>query len=63
MRITLAYPDNGTQVCIDIDDQAALAALYDKRLGQDIEGSVLGQQFAGYHFPLFPMRIHKVTIG
>ena len=64
MRLTLAYPDNGTQVCIDIDDPAALAALYDKRLGQDIDGSVLGQQFAGYQFRLgggndkqgFPMK-------
>ena len=50
MRITIAYPDNGTQVCVDIEDQQALAHLYEKRLGQDIDGAVLGQQFAGYTF-------------
>ena len=48
MRITLAYPANGTQICIDVEDPQALNALYDKRIGQDVEGAVLGDQFAGY---------------
>ena len=69
MRITIAYPENGTQVCVDIDDPAALAALYEKRLGQDIEGEKLGGQFKGYLFRIgggfdkqgFPMKQGVIT--
>ena len=69
MRLTLAYPDNGTQICIDIDDPVVLNSLYDRRLGQDIDGSVLGQQFSGYVFRLgggfdkqgFPMKQGVLT--
>lgn len=69
MRLTLAYPDNGTQVCIDIDEPAILANLYDKRLGQDIDGKVLGNQFEGYQFRIgggndkqgFPMKQGVIT--
>jgi small subunit ribosomal protein S6e len=69
MRLTLAYPDNGTQICVDIDDPQALAALYEKRLGQDIDGKVLGEQFAGFVFRIgggfdkqgFPMKQGVMT--
>ena len=69
MRITLAYPENGTQVCIDIEDPAALAALYEKRIGQDVDGAVLGDQFKGYIFRIgggfdkqgFPMKQGVLT--
>ena len=69
MRITLAYPENGTQIVVDIDDPAALAALYEKRLGQDIEGEKLGGQFKGYIFRIgggfdkqgFPMKQGVIT--
>ena len=69
MRITLAYPDNGTQICVDIDDPATLAALYEKRIGQDVQGDVLGAQFAGYLFRIgggfdkqgFPMKQGVLT--
>ncbi|OHT12195.1 40S ribosomal protein S6 [Tritrichomonas foetus] len=69
MRLTLAYPENGTQVCIDIDDAQALANLYDHRLGSDIDGSILGEQFAGYLFRIgggfdkqgFPMKQGVLT--
>ncbi|KAH0792059.1 40S ribosomal protein S6 [Histomonas meleagridis] len=69
MRLTLAYPDHGTQICIDVEDPVALNSLYDHRLGQDIDGSILGQQFAGYLFRLgggfdkqgFPMKQGVLT--
>ncbi|EAX87967.1 ribosomal protein S6e, putative [Trichomonas vaginalis G3] len=69
MRITLAYPENGTQVVVDIDDPAALNALYEKRVGQDIEGEKLGGQFKGYLFRIgggfdkqgFPMKQGVIT--
>jgi small subunit ribosomal protein S6e len=50
MRLTIAYPANGTQKVIDIDDVAILSQLFDRRLGSDFDGSILGAQFAGYTF-------------
>jgi len=50
MRITIAFPENGTQVCVDIDDPATLGNLYERRLGSDIEGECLGEQYKGYLF-------------
>ncbi|KAH0785443.1 40S ribosomal protein S6 [Histomonas meleagridis] len=69
MRLTLAYPDHGTQICIDFEDPVNLNCLYDHRLGQDIDGSILSQQFAGYLFRLgggfdkqgFPMKQGVLT--
>ena len=69
MRITLAYPENGTQVCVDIDDPQALASLYDLHLGQDVEGKNIGEQFDGYVFRIgggfdkqgFPMKQGVIT--
>jgi small subunit ribosomal protein S6e len=50
MRLTIAYPANGTQKVFDIDDVAILSQIFDKRLGSDFDGSILGAQFAGYTF-------------
>ena len=69
MRLTLAYPDNGTQIVIDVDDPQALANLYDNHVGSDIDGSILGDQFAGYKFRIgggfdkqgFPMKQGVIT--
>ena len=69
MRLTLAYPENGTQIVIDIDDAQALANLYDNHVGSDIDGSLLGDQFAGYVFRIgggfdkqgFPMKQGVLT--
>jgi small subunit ribosomal protein S6e len=69
MRLTLAFPDNGTQTVIDVDAPQVLAALYEKRLGQDIDGAVLGDQFQGYKLRIgggfdlqgFPMKQGVIT--
>ena len=50
MRITIAYPENGTQICIDVEDVATLSNFFEKRLGQDVNGDFLGDQFKGYVF-------------
>ena len=65
MRITLAYPQNGTQICVDIEDNQTLSGLYDKHLGQEIPGEILGNQYKGYIFRIgggydkegFPMKL------
>jgi small subunit ribosomal protein S6e len=69
MRLTLAYPENGTQKVIDVDDNTVGVKLFDKRLGSDFDGSLLGDQFAGYVFRIgggndkqgFPMKQGVLT--
>jgi small subunit ribosomal protein S6e len=69
MRLTIAYPDKGTQKVIDIDETTIISCLYDKRIGSDFDGSILGAQFAGYTFRIgggndkqgFPMKKGVLT--
>lgn len=52
------------QKVIDIDDEKRLQNLYERRMAQEIDGSVLGEEFEGYIFRIsggndkqgFPMR-------
>lgn len=34
----------------DIDDEKKLAGVYDKRMGHEIDGETLGEEFKGYIF-------------
>jgi small subunit ribosomal protein S6e len=69
MRLTIAYPQNGTQKVIDVDDNTVGVKLFDKRLGSDFDGALLGDQFAGYIFRIgggndkqgFPMKQGVLT--
>jgi small subunit ribosomal protein S6e len=69
MRLTIAYPQNGTQKVIDIDETTIISRLFDKRLGSDFDGSLLGEQFSGYTFRIgggndkqgFPMKQGVLT--
>jgi small subunit ribosomal protein S6e len=65
MRITIAFPEKGTQICIDIEEQHILNALNGRRLGEKLDGEILGGQFKGYTFRIgggfdkqgFPMKM------
>lgn len=48
MKLNIAYPANGTQKIFDIEDVRILAHLYEKRISQEIDGGLLGDQFKGY---------------
>jgi small subunit ribosomal protein S6e len=69
VRLTLAFPDNGTQKVIDTEAPALLQTLYQKRLGQDLNGAEIGDQFQGYLFRIgggfdrqgFPMKQGVIT--
>lgn len=50
MKINIAYPAQGTQKCIEIDDEKKLRAFYDKRISQEVSGEDLGDEFAGFVF-------------
>ncbi|KLO14410.1 40S ribosomal protein S6 [Schizopora paradoxa] len=64
MKFNIANPATGQQKTIDIDDEKKYRAFYDKRLSQEIEGDVLGPEWAGYIFRItggndkqgFPMK-------
>lgn len=50
MKLNIANPSTGTMKTFEIDDEKKLAHVYDKRMGQEIEGDVLGDEFKGYLF-------------
>merc|ERR1719412_725245 len=55
MKLNIAYPPNGTQKLIELDDDAKLAAFYDQRIGAEVELEALGPEWKGY--------IAKITGG
>jgi len=69
MKINIAAPSTGLQKVIEIDDEKRLQNLYEKRMAQEIDGSTLGEEFAGYIFRIsggndkqgFPMRQGVLT--
>ncbi|KAF5114854.1 hypothetical protein DV495_002580 [Geotrichum candidum] len=64
MKLNIAYPANGTQKLIEIDDEHKVRIFYEKRMGQEVEGDSLGDEFKGYVFKVtggndkqgFPMK-------
>lgn len=64
VKLNVSYPPTGAQKCIEIDDELKLRTFYDKRMSQEVEGDVLGDEFKGYIFKItggndkqgFPMK-------
>ncbi|CAH00122.1 40S ribosomal protein eS6 [Kluyveromyces lactis] len=64
MKLNISYPINGTQKCIEIDDEHRVRVFYDKRIGQEVDGESVGDEFKGYVFKIaggndkqgFPMK-------
>jgi len=53
MKLNIAYARNGTTKQFDItDDVLRRVNLNDYRLGNDVDGSIFGDQFKGYTFRL-----------
>lgn len=50
MKLNIANPGAAAMKVYDIDDEKKLANLYGMRMGQEIEGDVLGDEFKGYVF-------------
>merc|ERR1719502_1002963 len=69
MKLNIACPSTGCQKDIDIDDERKLRTLYDMRVSQVVDGSNLGDEFAGYEFRIsggndkqgFPMKQGVLT--
>uniref|UniRef100_A0A7S2I6D2 40S ribosomal protein S6 n=1 Tax=Helicotheca tamesis TaxID=374047 RepID=A0A7S2I6D2_9STRA len=69
MKINIAVPSTGMQKIIEIDDEKRLQNLYERRMAQEVDGSVLGDEFEGYVLRIsggndkqgFPMRQGVLT--
>ncbi|KAI5798679.1 ribosomal protein S6e-domain-containing protein [Pyronema domesticum] len=64
MKLNIAYPSNGSQKLIEIDDERRVRVFMDKRMGQEVPGDSIGDEFKGYVFKItggndkqgFPMK-------
>ncbi|KAL1959537.1 hypothetical protein VTO42DRAFT_1982 [Malbranchea cinnamomea] len=64
MKLNIAYPANGSQKLIEIDDERKLRPFMEKRMGTEVPGDSLGDEFKGYIFKItggndkqgFPMK-------
>lgn len=62
--MNISYPINGSQKVVEIDDEHRIRVFYDKRIGQEVEGEHVGEEFKGYTFKIsggndkqgFPMK-------
>jgi len=50
MKLNIANPSSGGQKVFDIEDEKKLRNLYDKRMGQEVDGDAIGEEFQGYTF-------------
>ena len=50
MKINIACPATAQQKLLEIFDEKILQNFYDKRIGQEVDGSVLGEEFDGFTF-------------
>lgn len=64
MKLNISYPANGTQKLIEIEDDRKLRVFMDRRMGQEVLGDSVGDEFKGYIFKItggndkqgFPMK-------
>jgi small subunit ribosomal protein S6e len=64
MKLNISYPVTGSQKAVVVDDEKKLAQFFGKRMGQEVTGDDLGDEFKGYVFKItggndkdgFPMK-------
>jgi small subunit ribosomal protein S6e len=69
MLLNIAYPVTGGQIKVEVEDENKLRTFYDKRMGQEVDGDFLGEDFKGYKFKIsggndkqgFPMKQGVLT--
>src|SRR5258707_303620 len=52
MKLNISYPANGTQKLIEVDDERKLRVFMDRRMGQEVPGDSVGDEFKGYIFKI-----------
>ena len=71
MKLNIAYPATGCQKLIEIEDDRKLRVFFDKKMGQEVPGDSLGDEWIGYVFRIgggndkqgFPMMQGVLTNG
>ncbi|KAL5111763.1 40S ribosomal protein S6 [Taenia crassiceps] len=71
MKVNIAFPANGTQKCLEIDDDHKLRPFYDKRMATEMPVDFLGDEWKGYVAKItggndkqgFPMKQGVLTNG
>jgi len=69
MKINLSFPATGCQKLIEINDEHKVRPFYEKRMGQEVDGDTLGDEFKGYKMRItggndkqgFPMKQGVLT--
>ncbi|KZF19819.1 40S ribosomal protein S6-B [Xylona heveae TC161] len=64
MKLNISYPANGSQKLIEVDDERKLRVFMERRMGQEVPGDSVGDEFKGYVFKItggndkqgFPMK-------
>ncbi|MCJ1297448.1 40S ribosomal protein S6 [Hypocenomyce scalaris] len=64
MKLNISYPANGSQKLIEIEDERKLRVFMDRRMGAEVPGDSVGDEFKGYIFRItggndkqgFPMK-------
>jgi len=64
MKLNISYPANGSQKLIEIEDERKLRIFMDRRMGAEVPGDSVGDEFKGYVFRItggndkqgFPMK-------
>jgi len=52
MKLNISCPSTGCQKAISIDDDKKLSIFYGKRMGQEVDADILGDEFKGYIFKI-----------
>jgi small subunit ribosomal protein S6e len=71
MKLNISFPSNGTQKLIEVDDERKLRVFMDRRMGQEVPGDSVGDEFKGYIFKItggndkqgFPMKQGVIAPG
>ena len=64
MKLNISYPANGTQKLIEVEEERRLRVFMDRRMGAEVPGDTVGEEFKGYVFRItggndkqgFPMK-------
>lgn len=69
MKLNISYPATGCQKLVEIEDERKLRPFFDKRMGAEVSGDTLGDEWKGYVFKItggndkqgFPMKQGVLT--
>merc|ERR1712000_565567 len=50
MKLNVSYPANGSQKLFEIEDERKLNVFMEKRMGAEVPGDSVGDEFKGYIF-------------